>query len=520
MIKIISPKAGDEFIQTTVSLLPVSIIIGPLSSFGSVEGTPPVDLGYLNQGCVADEFGNKIVEHVNLDGEIVLVGTDMAYDPTVGWPVASLTGNGFQVWGCKRSRPTERTYIQGCAFVDGTPGSASLGGRFDESMFPTSSGYSEFIVSWKNYGRTVDIRVQCVGYLKEAGDVWVKIQGVSHTRLIISPTDGSYQKLSSKPGLLETYSDGRCFSQQEEVFCYSSDKEADWLTYEGASPTLNCALGISPGFSALMKDAYDKYLQTNEVWPELCQKAILSGQYVDCNMIAMINDLKNLRADLTDIMQSAKKLPKAKLATKQGWKDVSSFFLGNKYGYQLTYADAGAIGESLERLRQDIKMGYREIKKLTSASTSTISGKIPFTIENHYTAKVGSSNDPLMMAIKGLYDWDLYPSLGNMWDLIPYSFCVDWVAGIGDLLDDIDANVYMRYYQARSIMKSTKITTGPVDNQQILGSIPGACGLVSYTYYRRWVEFTFDPMPLSVDFHPENLLGHWVEGASLIIQRT
>lgn len=520
MIKIISPKTGDEFIQAAVSMLPVPIIIGPLSSFGSVEGTPPVDLGYLEQGGVSDEFGNKFVEHVDLDGEIVLVGTDMTYDPTIGWPVASLMGDGFRVWGRKRSSPTERTYINGCAFVDGTPGSASLGGQFTNAISPGSPGYSEFTVSWKNYGRTVDIRVQCVGYLNVSGSSWIKHQGVSHTRLIISAAGGTYQQLDSEPGTLTTYQDGRRDSRKEKVFCYSSIMAADWLTYEGVSPTLNCALGISPGFSALMKDTYSKYLQTNDVWPELCQKAILSGQYVDCNMIAMINDLKNLRADLTDIMQSAKKLPKAQLATKQGWKDVSSFFLGNKYGYQLTYADACAIGESLERLRQDIKMGYREIKKLTSASTSTISGKIPFTIENHYTAKVGSSNDPLMMAIKGLYDWDLYPSLGNMWDLIPYSFCVDWIAGIGDLLEDIDANVYMRYYQARSIMKSTKITTGPVDNQQILGSIPGACGLVSYTYYRRWVEFSFDPMPLSVDFHPENLLGHWVEGASLIIQRT
>lgn len=519
MIKIISPKTGDEFIQVAIAMLPVPIIIGPLSSFGSVEGTPPVDLGYLDQGGVADEFGNKFVEHVDLDGEIVLVGTDMTYNPTLGWPVASLMGNGFQMWGRKRSCPAQRTFIKGCAFVDGTPGSASLGGTFAK-ISPRSPGYSNYTVSWKSYGRTVDIRVQCEGYQNVNESNWVKHQGVSHTRLIISATAGYYQQLDSDPGTLTTYQDGRCVSHKEDVFCYSYSRVADWLTYDGVPPTLNCALGISPGFTALMNDTYRKYLQTNEVWPELCQKAILSGQYVDCNMIAMINDLKNLRTDITDIMQSAKKLPKADLATKQGWKDVSSFFLGNKYGYQLTYADASAIGESLERLRQDIKLGYREIKKLTSASKSTIPGKIPFTIENHYTAKVGSSNDPLMKAIKGFYDWDLYPSLGNMWDLIPYSFCVDWIAGIGDLLEDIDANTYMRYYQARSIMKSTKITTGPVDNQQILGSIPGACGLVSYTYYRRWVEFSFDPMPLSVDFHPENLLGHWVEGASLIIQRT
>lgn len=521
MIKIISPQSGDEYFQIKIAQLPVPILVGPASAFKSFWSNPPADLGYLDQGPILDEFGNKFVQHIDLSGELVMLGTDMYYHPTTAWPLCSLTGEGFTIGGYKRSAPTVHSFYQGCAFVDGSFGSAVLGGTERPDLIPGWTGYSNYTLTWDVSGTTIDISVTGEGYQANTKNTqWTKTVVISHTRLTLDLTNNIVRVLESRPGSITTYYDGRVSNVPEIPLSSSYTRGIDWLMYDGVSPTLTSTLGISSVFSVCMEDALFKYFNENPIWAELCQKAILSGQYVDCNMIAMINDLKNLRVDLTSILESAKKLPKADLMTKKGWKEISSFFLGNKYGYQLTYADAQSIGGALERLRQNVKRGQKEIQKLTSACKATLPGRVPLTVECHYTAKVGTSNDPLMQGIKGLFDWDLYPSLGNMWDLIPYSFVADWVVGLGDLFEDIDANVYMRYYQAKSIMKSTKISTGPVNNQQILGSLPGACGLVSYTYYRRWVENSFDPMPLSVDFHPENLLGHWVEGASLIIQRT
>lgn len=521
LIKVISPQSGDEYFQIKIAQLPSPILVGPASAFKTFWSNPPVDLGHLDQGPVVDEFGNKFVEHVDLSGELVMLGTDMSYNPTTAAPPFSLTGTGFTIGGYKRSAPTKHSFYQGCAFVDGSFGSAVLGGTVSPEYMPGWSGYSNYNLCWDVSGCTIDIAVTSEGYLANTKQTqWVKYTSVSHTRLTLDLTNNIVYSLDSRPGSVMTRWDG-VVSNVVEIPASSSDRRGiDWLMYDGVSPTLTSTLGISSVFSVCMEDTLFKYFNANPVWAELCQKAILSGQYVDCNMIAMIRDLKNLRGDLTSILESAKKLPLTDLKTKKGWKDISSFFLGNKYGYQLTYADAQSIGGALERLRQNVKRGQKEIQKLTSALKTTLPGRVPLTVDCHYTAKVGTSNDPLMQSIKGLFDWDLYPSLKNMWDLIPYSFCVDWVVGLGDLFETIDANVYMRYYQARSIMKSTKISTGPVNNQQILGSLPGACGLVSYTHYRRWVEFSFDPMPLSVDFHPSELLGHWVEGASLIIQRT
>nr|WFS39161.1 MAG: putative maturation protein [StochSRVP_12 levi-like virus] len=521
MIKVISPQSGDEYFQIMIAQLSVPILVGPASAFKTFWSNPPVDLGHLDQGPVVDEFGNKFVEHVDLSGELVMLGTDMSYKPTTAWPVCNLTGNGFTIGGYKRSSPTKHSSYRGCAFVDGSFGSAVLGGAESPDLIKGWSGYSNYNLSWDVSGCTIDITVTGEGYqINTSKTQWVKSIVVSHTRLTLDLTKNVVYVLESRPGNMSTYYDGRVSNVVEIPAWSSYSLNIDWLMYDGVSPTLTSTLGISSVFSVCMEDTLFKYFNTNPVWAELCQKAILSGQYVDCNMIAMINDLKNLRVDLTSILESAKKLPLTDLMTKKGWKEISSFFLGNNYGYQLTYSDAQSIGGALERLRQNIKRGQKEIQKLTSASKTTLSGRVPLTVDCHYTAKVGTSNDPLMQGIKGLFDWDLYPSLGNMWDLIPYSFCVDWVVGLGDLFETIDANAYMRYYQAKSIMKSTKISTGPVNNQQILGSLPGACGLVSYTHYRRWVEYSFDPMPLSVDFHPSELLGHWVEGASLIIQRT
>ncbi|DAD51093.1 TPA_asm: maturation protein, partial [ssRNA phage SRR7976300_1] len=520
MIKVISPKAGDEFVSMRISELGVPILIGPLSSFNSTHTNPPVDLGFLDQGPIVDEFGNKFVNHVDLDGELVMIGTDMSYELVKPWPLASLTGRGISITGYKRSYPSTKSTYSGALIVDGSFGSAVLGGTEDTKEHGGWSGYSNWALSWSSHGYVIDIEVSGEGYyLDPKGKTWVKSRRHSRTRITLDIAHSCAYLLESNPGDYTTYSDGRVSQVEEIPGARACTKPLDWLAYQGASPALSSILGINPAFTMTLNDTFNKYVQESNVWPELCQKAILSAQYVDCNMIAMINDLRNLRVDLTSVLEGFKRIPKINLKTKAGWKEASSQYLGNKYGYQLTISDAGAIGEALERLRQNCKAGMTDTKKLLSASSVTLPGRVPLSAEFHYTAKVGSSNDPLLAGIKGLYDWDLYPSLGNMWDLIPYSFVADWVVGIGDLLEDIDANVYMRYYQAKSIMKSTKITTGPVDNQQILGSLPGACGLVSYTHYRRWVEFAFEPMPLSVDFHPENLLGHWVEGASLIIQR-
>jgi hypothetical protein len=60
--------------------------------------------------------------------------------------------------------------------------------------------------------------------------------------------------------------------------------------------------------------------------------------------------------------------------------------------------------------------------------------------------------------------------LANSWDLIPFSFIVDWFTGLGDLFADVD-NLYLAHqYKPVSIWYSYETM---YDNQQIYTRFPG-----------------------------------------------
>jgi len=59
----------------------------------------------------------------------------------------------------------------------------------------------------------------------------------------------------------------------------------------------------------------------------------------------------------------------------------------------------------------------------------------------------------------------LIPSLGNLWDLVPFSFVADWAFNIGDRLRDIDAQAFMLMLPVHFAVHSLTLTTGLTDSQ-------------------------------------------------------
>lgn len=78
-----------------------------------------------------------------------------------------------------------------------------------------------------------------------------------------------------------------------------------------------------------------------------------------------------------------------------------------------------------------------------------------------------------------LYRAGLYPGLVNIWDMIPFSFVVDWILPIGDLAQKIETE--MRFNSSRYVFDRINYSTSCS-----VGSLayPG----LSYCYYKRWGE--------------------------------
>lgn len=124
----------------------------------------------------------------------------------------------------------------------------------------------------------------------------------------------------------------------------------------------------------------------------------------------------------------------------------------------------------------------------------------------------------LMKAVRKTQEWDLWPTLENVWDLIPLSFVVDWFVNVGGLLKGIDNAVYMQYVDVKSICTSEKVVFDC--NPSWLSShlsLSQCLQAQCVVYKRRHTSYlTWEPFG-EVFSHPSAV--NVVDGMSLLIQR-
>jgi hypothetical protein len=97
-----------------------------------------------------------------------------------------------------------------------------------------------------------------------------------------------------------------------------------------------------------------------------------------------------------------------------------------------------------------------------------------------------------MASIKKLMEWDVWPTLENTWDLLPFSFVVDWFLHVSTLLSNIDRLVYEQYLRVCFYERSDKfwISITPEYAASAFGIDPAriSCAIHGKVYYRRVSE--------------------------------
>jgi hypothetical protein len=111
----------------------------------------------------------------------------------------------------------------------------------------------------------------------------------------------------------------------------------------------------------------------------------------------------------------------------------------------------------------------------------------------------------LMSLVRKAYEIDLYPSLQNVWDLIPLSFVVDWFVNVSKIFEDVDRLVQSRYYNVNCVLNTVKASsTGTV--------LEG----LSYSFYERHLASSLSLGMSSIELglpSPINI----VDGVSLFL---
>lgn len=221
------------------------------------------------------------------------------------------------------------------------------------------------------------------------------------------------------------------------------------------------------------------------VWGDLSQVAIDSCKWIDINSIAYVKDLR----DIGGTIRAAAAVAEDRYDPK-AWVSLA---LSAKYGDRLTYADTKELMFGIVDAANTLgwRKTYKTVRSMfkQDLESSGFSG----TRTLHYKVYYRDPESKILNMIKNIMDWDFWLTLENDWDLIPFSFIVDWFVGIGDFFQDFDTNIYSEYLDVVLVTRSVKTE---IDVSSLLAS--QGCALVDGTcvHYNRTSSFLLDlPVP-------------------------
>lgn len=220
----------------------------------------------------------------------------------------------------------------------------------------------------------------------------------------------------------------------------------------------------------------------------------------------------NMIAFLKDIRKPWELIPK--LNKLKSLKGVSGNFLGFQYGILPTISDIKDIRAAFERIKPYVDRNGFTV--YTAGVTNTLEqGSVSYSLVQRIKLAVSDEDDEFEALITRLESMGTWPTLENIWDLVPYSFVVDWLVDVGGFLDRVDTRLRLLRLNIRYATMSRKT--------EVSGYFPGSpeshfVGTVNWVHYHRWVSDQCPVPPLSLQPSFQDF-DHWLESGALIIQR-
>lgn len=238
-------------------------------------------------------------------------------------------------------------------------------------------------------------------------------------------------------------------------------------------------------------------------WGDLAAEAYNSVPFFSGNGIAYTNDLLNLKKSAGKTLSLITSLGKAgRYANK-----IANLFLSYYYGWRLFVKDTQELYSSIEkRSRSHDYLNRAASQRRWSAHGADYLA----TFQCFYNRHAHSTS-----LDRFIIDNDLALTPENLWDLVPFSFVVDWFIGVGAALES--ASNYYTFTQKHEILctgRSIKATKDISASQLHCGWQ----GTLKCSYYRRfYVEGALSPTFFFSN--SVNPLDHVVEGSALIVSR-
>lgn len=251
----------------------------------------------------------------------------------------------------------------------------------------------------------------------------------------------------------------------------------------------------------------DQLMQENFPLPlanygDMAAAAVKSKRLVDSNIIEFIRDLRDVKSLIP------------KLENLKSLKGISSTYLGVKYGILPTKSDISSIVDAF-KVRKPFfdKNGFTVFN--SSHTDRLITGDCQWNLEQHIKVPIANEDSEFEKLLDELDKFGVGLTFENVWDLLRYSFVVDWFVNVGGFLRRIDNNLRLLRYNIPYVTMS--------DKRSVTGQLPQSTtlltmGLIEWRYYHRWVESQCPLPPLTLST-TSTISNHWLEAGALLIQR-
>lgn len=243
-------------------------------------------------------------------------------------------------------------------------------------------------------------------------------------------------------------------------------------------------------------------------WAEMANTCVDNCRSIDINGIAYIKEGIELCLGIVRFIKTGKFPDQISLA---------DLWLSSRYGLRLTAIDTATIVDAAKEAARELKREYRVAHARSTQDVSVRSDRIiHVTRQLNYKVYYNRIDEPTLNVLRTIANWDLWPSAKNVWDLVPFSFVVDWLVDVQSQLERLDQAQYEQFLHILSVLYTEKWTYA--FDPAFFGSQDWVCGEMEMTYYHRRRSPSLHYAPLRFGGgHASNI--NWVDGAMLVIQK-
>lgn len=242
---------------------------------------------------------------------------------------------------------------------------------------------------------------------------------------------------------------------------------------------------------------------SHPIFGDLAVKALDSAKFIDANLVAFLSEYQSLSSLFGGLSKDV-------LSGR-----LSEAYLGYNYGLRNQISDYLTITAGLEKT---LKMRERQPLEALRASLRLEVPDTTIRKEYHYKIRYRPQSSQGTALLKTLREYSLLPSLVTAWDLVPFSFIVDWFYSFQRELERFQFRTDYLLYDIVAITKSEKITFS-IRDTFIASQYPELDGIL-FTIYRRYVADVVDqPSYFFTDGYVPNPSRHIVDTLCLLMKQ-